>query len=573
MSFNKRKHLETNIEAIKIAFELENSQLQATTEQHEILRKYCGFGGLKCILLPCEKSKDVHKWNKTDAPLFPLVRQLHQVLRDYTNDELWYNQYVDSLKKSILTAFYTPPEIAQAIAEHLENSNIIAERFLDPSAGNGVFIDAFKDTGTKENVCFENDLITGKILSALYPDDTLHIAGFETMQKSYNGYFDVVSSNIPFGNFSVFDPAFVDSKDEVKRRSVQSIHGYFFLKAMDALREGGIMAFITSRFFMDGRSSRDEREWLMQRSKLISAIRLPDNLFAETANTQAQTDLIILQKNSGKMATTELEEAFIQTAKLAAEHHVNKYFIEHEDNTVQTKSFFGTNQYGKPSIEYFHDGTMEDIANELTAILKRDFSENYDWLLYHKKNIPNVAAVPKKKRETGLFDLFGLSETEKTGINSIKAQMASSTPVLLAERPFSSEKRVYFKEDMIVTDKGQIGRLSGIKNGTAYFKPITLPFNHLKIIKDYLPLRNTYLDLSLLENTEKSEQPEYRRQLKEQYQFFVGKYGELNSKNNVSVIKLDCFGAEVLSLEGYAIEKTDERIDYVKAHCMQNGFF
>jgi len=205
MSYNQKQHLTDNIEAIRLAFELEKSRKKATPEQQTIFRKYCGFGGLKCILNPCSSPNDLQKRTKSDAPLFPPVQRLYQVVRDCSENEQLNKQYVDCLQSSILTAYYTPPEIVSVIACQLAKHGAVAERFLDPSAGTGVFISAFKETGTKENVCFENDMITGKILKALHPNDNVHIAGFETMNSRYTGYFDVISSNIPFGSFRVFD--------------------------------------------------------------------------------------------------------------------------------------------------------------------------------------------------------------------------------------------------------------------------------------------------------------------------------------------------------------------------------
>ena len=169
MSFNQKQHLADNIEAIRLSFELEISGTHPTPEQQDVLRKYCGFGGLKCILLPCKQPEDVQKWTKTDAPLFPLVVQLHEVLRNSTGNDYLYKQYLDSLKSSILTAFYTPPEIVRAIAGQLSNHGVVPQHFLDPSAGTGVFLSSFKEVGAKENVCFEIDLMTGKILKTLYP--------------------------------------------------------------------------------------------------------------------------------------------------------------------------------------------------------------------------------------------------------------------------------------------------------------------------------------------------------------------------------------------------------------------
>ena len=145
MSFNRKEHLTDNIKAIGLALELEKSQTSATPEQIEILRKYCGFGGLKCILQPCEHLSDMAKWNKSNTPLFLEVQNLYGVLKKYAESDRQYKQYADSLKSSVLTTFYTPPEIVKAIANKFAESGIVAENFLDPSAGTGVFLSAFKN--------------------------------------------------------------------------------------------------------------------------------------------------------------------------------------------------------------------------------------------------------------------------------------------------------------------------------------------------------------------------------------------------------------------------------------------
>ena len=245
------------------------------------------------------------------------------------------------------------------------------------------------------------------------------------------------------------------------------------------------------------------------------------------------------------------EEAFIKTAKLSEKHHINRYFVDKEENAVQTRSVIGTNQYGNPSIEYFHDGTIDDIANDLSAILERDFSNNLNLNLYQSKPVPKVATVSTApKPQSPLFDLFGLSETQKSSIYAAKTQNTSSTvSTLFAERPFSSEKKTFFQENMLIVDSGQIGRLTGLNNCCVRFKPAPLTFRHSKIIKDYLPLRDAYLELYHFENVQETEHHQYRNQLNERYRFFISRYGDLNKKDNVSVIQTDAFGMEVLSLE------------------------
>lgn len=550
MSFNPKQHLSENIQAIRLAFELDKTKTIANPMEREILGKFSGFGGLKCILLPCDQPGDIAKWSEYDRPLFPLVKELHELLHELSKDNQEYKQYIQSIRSSVLTAFYTPPEIAQAIAQQLAKQGVIPDRYLDPSAGTGLFLSAFKKMGSKENTCFENELISGKILSALYPEDVVHVDGFESIDNRYLGYFDVISSNIPFGNIHVFDPLFFNSDDEVRRRSSATIHGYFFFKAMDALREGGIMALITSRWFSDGSNNKGEREWMVRHANLVSAIRLPDNLFSEFAGTQAQTDLLIFQKNTGKKTLSYLEELFIQTAKLSAGIHENRYFTEMEDqNTLQTESIIGTDQYGKPSFEYFHHGTMGEIACDLSRIMDKALAGHFDKNLYHRQYTEQKDV---QKPSLQIFDLFGLTESEKSNIASVKTQnVTSNTSVIFTERPFSGEIRGYYKENMVTLDKGQIGHLVSFKNDKAYFKPLIAPFTQTKKIKDYVPLRDAYLKLSHFESENESENPEYRNRLNEQYLFFTGKYGDLNRKDNASIIRIDSFGQEVLSLENF----------------------
>ncbi len=144
MSYNKRIHLRQNINAIRLALILDKEQREATSQEQKILSLYSGFGGIKAILNPADKSEDVHKWSKSDAELFPMVQELHEILREKSSTPETYRQYIGSLKNSVLTAFYTPKPVIYTLAKALKESGIEPMRFLEPSAGTGVFIDAFK---------------------------------------------------------------------------------------------------------------------------------------------------------------------------------------------------------------------------------------------------------------------------------------------------------------------------------------------------------------------------------------------------------------------------------------------
>lgn len=318
MAYNKKAHLKDNIEAIKLAFALEREGRTATVEEQAILRAYSGFGGIKAVLNPASSLADVARWTKSDRELFPLVSQLHSIIRSNSKDEAEYKRYFSSLKNSVLTAFYTPQDIVSVLASELGNHGIAPSRFLDPSSGTGVFVDAFQQQFSEQQlphskvVCYEKDLLTGKILSHLHPEAKVGIAGFEDSGLRYLNHFDLTASNIPFGDVAVFDPSFTRSKNLIRQQAAKSLHNYFFLKGLDNLRPGGILAYITSQGVLDSQANQDIRYQLMQHSRLVSAIRLPNNLFTDGAGTEVGSDLIILQKRAEKTEQfTQDENAFI----------------------------------------------------------------------------------------------------------------------------------------------------------------------------------------------------------------------------------------------------------------------
>jgi hypothetical protein len=284
MSYNKKAHLKTNMEAIRIAFTLEKEKRRATNAEREVLQQYSGFGGIKCILNPTEKETDKGYWTKTDLELYPLVSDLHKLIRENSKDEQEYRRYFNSLKSSVLTAFYTPQEAIKALSESLKENGIMPQSFLEPSAGNGAFVETFKDTFPEtRTTAFEKDLLTGKILSHLHPDDRVQVRGFEEIENRPENRFDMVASNIPFGDTAVFDMSFSKSNDAAKRQAMQKVHNYFFLKGVETLRKGGILAFITSQGVMNSLQNEPVRQWLMNSTNLVSAVRLPNNLMSDNA--------------------------------------------------------------------------------------------------------------------------------------------------------------------------------------------------------------------------------------------------------------------------------------------------
>ena len=373
MAYNKLQTLRDNIEAIRLAFRLGVAGRGAqTAEEIAVLRKYAGFGGLKCILNDATDLEDAAKWSKSDIELFAPTVELRRFIHDYSKDDKEFARYMDSLKASVLTAFYTPAPVIDAISDALKYSGIEVKSFLEPSAGQGAFIDSFLRNDKypdAEVLAYEKDLLTGKILSALHPSILTRIEGFEKIEHDFNGYFDVAASNVPFGDFAVADPAYAVSKDIAYRQATKTIHNYFFLKALDQVRQGGLVAFIASQGVMNA-SSPFIRMELVKRADLVAALRLPNNTFSENAGTDAGADLIILQKHTGKKALSADEEFFIQSVvDRGTEVLGNKFFQAFPQNVISDDAKIGTDQYGKPAIVYTHTGGVNGIAEDLRKAL------------------------------------------------------------------------------------------------------------------------------------------------------------------------------------------------------------
>ena len=378
MAFNKKARLRSNIEAVRLAFSLDKEGRQATPAEREILEAWCGFGGIKAVLSPADKPEDVQQWTKTDSELFPLVTELHEVLRAGSKDTAEYNRYVSSLKNSVLSAFYTPPKVVDTLAAALKESGIEPVRLLDPSAGTGIFSEAVRQMAPGcEATQFEKDLLTGKILSHLNPTEKVRVEGFENIEARYNGYFDVAASNIPFGDVRVFDPAYSNAKDDAHRQASGTIHNYFFMKSVDCVREGGLVAFITSQGVLNAEANRPVREWLMERCEPVSAVRFPNNLFSDHAGTEVGSDLIILQKKPAEGELSERRQDFIHSRKLSNGIPVNNLF-QNFGRVIHDNVKVGTDPYGKPAMEFTHSSGVGAIAAELRGMLREDFSRHLD---------------------------------------------------------------------------------------------------------------------------------------------------------------------------------------------------
>jgi len=660
MGFSKKQHLRQNIEALRIAFTLEKEKRQATAEERLLMMRYSGFGGLKFILNPVEYEIDINHWRKTEHDLFPITQELHQLLKENATDEKQYRRYVDSIKSSVLTAFYTPPEVIDAISQTMRDYGLHVDKFLEPSAGIGTFFQSFADNQEARVTAYEKDLLTGKILKQLYPESNIRVRGFEEVPEKEQNTYDVIASNIPFGDISVFDLSYSRSKVPAKIQAARSIHNYFFLKGTDMLREGGLLAFITSQGILNSPKNEPIRRALMQNNNLVSVVRLPNNLFTEYAGTEVGSDLIILQKNTTKQGLTETEEMFCQNRQTEYNTPGNALFQD-SARIVHTDSKLDTDPYGQPALIYTHKGGITGIAKDLQQMLSEDFGGNLHLALYKGKNkdepmvqfpvqptvtppvitpainqpeparfVPPVTIQesPKEERQLSIFDLFentdepvavmvpkkatqakrnatkrkqvppkrlpdlftgmpqqsytapvsNVTDASKAGINGKDtigdlfsqingngraAKPAITLPAYIPEPAlYSRELQPFHRNDCLAADNGWVGYLQEVDkdSGTAMFHPLQLPSLQKARAEAYIEVRDSYNNLYQKEAEKQTEYQEEREKLNRLYDAFVIKYGNLNSAENIKLIKTDSAGKETPYLErvvGGVVRKAD----------------
>lgn len=528
------------------------------------------------------------------------MRELHETVRKHCTDEKEYKRCMDGIRSSVLTAFYTPPVFVRAIADTIyRTGDISAERMLDPSAGTGVFAEAFSGEGrAAETVCFEKDPLTGAILGKLFPGYEVHTDSFHRVNSDYNGSFDLVASNIPFGTMQVFDAAFERSGDKVRRLSQQAIHNYFFIKGVDMLREGGILAFITSQGVLDSPGNAPIREWLIHRCNLVSALRLPNNLFTDYAGTQAGSDLIVLQKNSGREALrTSWEEEFMQTADNGDGIVQNRLIAAHPHLILHTTARRDVDLYGKPAMVYTFEGSVGQMAERLSGLLASDM-KRFDRTLYltHRheaKAAATVSAVRSPSEEQsaerspelgmppersgslfgntvgaaspapaagGVFDLFGQGnlfaqpaqeELSPEEHRHRHEEFLARQQQALEPRPYTGKVQPFYRNGTLVEQEGQYGHLKDISRRQPMFHPLRLNTMQRFRAEAYLPLRDTYHQLYRLEARNETEYRGLRRKLGRLYDNFVRTVGDLNGKENAKLILQDATGREILSLERF----------------------
>lgn len=532
MGYNKLTSLSANIKAIETAVAIRTQGRTATQEEKQVLAQYSGFGGIKDVL-------DLGTDKPLDKGVAGLLNRLLDALRTLAGgDEAACRSLVESIKSSVLTAFYTPQFLIDAVAAQIHKTfsanGLQMHSFLEPSAGIGGFLPVAMP-GTR-SYAFEKDTITGLVLSLLHEDATTVTADFETIdtQELEHRKFDVIASNIPFGNFRVFD-ADLWKKGGIYEQATKTIHNYFFVKAMELLSDGGLLAFVTSRGVADTAGNKFVRGYLVNHADLISAVRLPDALFMQTSGIEVGSDLLIFQKHTNKAALSAREQMFLQVGKEMYDmsgtmtENANRLFSMPK-TVLATDSRIVMNQHGKYVRKHQWLGSDATMAQYLSALLKYDFDR------YFRKNL-----FGQQGEASVQMSLFGMQETTALSVNR-------------GRRPYTEKLDDWMKSGTLVMFEGQIGTVVFRKSShyadvAVDFVPVDEGKVNMERAADYFPVREAYFMLSVKERDLQTEQTAIRERLNTLYDAFVAKWGFFHENDNKEFIMLDSLGVEVFTIE------------------------
>ena len=470
------QRLKNNIEAINVLKALEKENRSARKDEQEILAKYIGWGGLSDVF---DEEKE-GQW--LDA-------------RNFLKENLTGEEY-NRARESTLTAFYTPKVVIDAIYESLSNLGFEKGNILEPSAGTGRFIGNLPEEMKESNFYgVELDRISGQIAKELYPNANIQIKGFEETKFS-NNLFDVAIGNIPFGEFKVADREY--------ERNNFLIHDYFFAKTLDKVRDGGIIAFITSSGTMD-KKSEDVRRYISERAEFLGAIRLPNRTFKGVAGTEVTSDIIFLKKRDRLL---KLDEDWVKLDENEKGLIYNKYFVDNPQMVI---------------------GTMEEIPSRFGTSLA--CIENKDISLEEglKKAIKNIQGMYE---EAQINDDLG--EETIPADDSVKNYSFALV-----------DDEIYFRENSIM-------------------QRISLNQKDKDKVKEYLRLNESLRKVITYQKEDYSDEEIKKEQenLNKFYDDFNSKHGRLNSKTNKKLFREDANFSlistlEKLDKEGNFIGKSD----------------
>ena len=399
-----------NVEAIRLMKQIEYENRVATPEEQKILAKYVGWGGIPQVF--DEKNEG---WKKEFGELKDLLTE---------------QEYL-AARESVMTAFYTSPEIIEAIYQGLEQFGFHGGSILEPSMGIGHFFGAMPESMRGSKLYgVEKDDVSGRIAKLLYPKAKVSINGFEKTQFPDN-FFDVAVGNIPFGDFKLYDPKY--AKQNFR------IHDYFFAKALDKVRPGGIVAFVTSKGTLD-KANPSVRKYLAERAELIGAVRLPNTAFKDSAGTDVTSDIIFFQKRENKIIT---EPDWVHLGQTEDGIAFNSYFVEHPEMMLG-KMEYDTRMFGNES--------------KYTSCINHD--ENFDLKSALSKAVANLTGT--------ITDIMALVNEEESQTDVIDADpdVKNYTYTFIDGKLYYRENSKMYRKELSKTVEERIRLLDEIRRAT-----------------------------------------------------------------------------------------------------------
>jgi len=407
--YNPTIKLRQNIDAIKVALQYKEGDA-VTQEQIDIVSKFSGWGGIKCVLYNPYNDEEWISASVADKGMRESVRELHEILKEELPGKE-YKKAVDSMKAAVLTSYYTPEVVIKTLYKVLKKYMYV-DKYYDPCAGTGLFLTAGHGViNMNMATLYEKDLLTYKVLRVIVEKSpvpvTVYNKGFEESLPEEDGKYSLLASNVPFGAIPVWDPTITD------RNLTGKIHAYFLAKGISKLQDGGVMAVLVTDAFLNSPTGKSARRYLFERCDLLSVIVMPDNLYKQTAGTEAPSHLVVVRKNTDKTVLSEEEELLCESS--VQEYMGIKVAMNHWVMQTDYSPYIGVpepgkNQYGKPALEVRWLSPIENIAQSLEEILTRDLDRRYytqeelqekeenkaqEWVQEHII----VAGIPKDNQE------------------------------------------------------------------------------------------------------------------------------------------------------------------------------
>lgn len=494
-----------NIEAIKLLKRLEAEDRPATPEEQAILVKYTGWGAL------AKAFEHPSVWNKTGW------ETEHAELRALLDEEEWR-----SARATTPNAHYTSPEIIKGMWQALEEMGFEGGTVLEPAAGVGHFFGLCPPelTGNTTRVGVEIDSLSARLAAKIYPNATIHQTGFENAPLP-NDFFDLVVSNVPFGDYGVYDPDFKGPKKYLSR----SIHNYFFAKALRKVKPGGVVAFVTSRYTMDAEDPK-VRAYLASQADLLGSIRLPNNAFRENAGTEVTTDIIFLRRRAdgdtpGDASWTQAEPTPMTDPKSGqvSDHPLNAYYAQHPEMMLGTMEVSGTMYYGRHP--------------QLVPIPGQDLNTGMQQAIAHLPKEGVFKPVPARCPSCGAF---------------LAANGQCNNPKCPGKQAFKPQAIAKKNGTFVVGDDGGIYQVTnGVATDTTVKPQDQARAARLIAVRDQA---REVLRLNV-EGADDAELAAAQAELNRVYDEFVAQHGPLSDPRNRRLLKTDPDLPFILALENY----------------------